>query len=96
MNGAKGFRESSSYGEHTSLIAIDNYILAQITSADREGKIDMELIVPKNALDGKWPHPWYSGELFSDTLYRHGVIKNKMNITIREDATINLKYGLSY
>lgn len=92
------FRESY-YGSIApyKCILIDKDLINQIVEADKRGKTKMVLVVPKG--DNKranWPHPLYMGKEISKTLYAHGIISQNIEIAIKPDVNMNLKYRLGY
>lgn len=60
---------------------IDYNLIEQIQAADREGKTEMVLRVPKGDNHDNWPHPMYmaekSAELFINTALSRGTSKSK-------------------
>lgn len=75
--------------------AIDNDLINQIVSADKAGKTEMILVVPKGDDRDNWPHPMYMGGNISRTLYRHGIITQPLKITIKPDTKMNEKYHIA-
>ena len=73
---------------------IDNDIIQQVQEADREGKSEMVLRVPKGDNKDNWPHPMYMGGNLARTLYKHGLISKPIKITIQPDTSINEKYHI--
>lgn len=97
INGSKAFKDANGYQlSWEQCKEVDDYILSEIIEADKNGKESMKLSVPKGSEDtSNWPHATYMGSLISDTLYRHGVIRNPIDIEIIPDERINEKYNLN-
>lgn len=74
--------------------AVDQDIIQQIITADHEGKTEMVLHVPKGDNRDNWPHPMYMGNNISNTLFRHGMIKKPIKITVQPDTSMNEKYQI--
>ena len=97
LNTDKHFRESNMRNiAPYKCVLIDNYLIEQVVEADKNGKKEMVLIVPKGDNRDNWPHPKYMGGNISRTLYAHGVISQDMKITIKPDENINKKFHLGY
>ncbi len=77
-------------------VLVDNDLIHQIVEADRTGKNQMVLTVPIGDNHDNWPHPLYMGANISRTLYTHGIISKKMEISIKPDENMNRKYHLGY
>lgn len=74
---------------------IDYNLIEQIQMADREGKAEMVLRVPKGDNRDNWPHPMYMGGKISRTLYKHGLISRNIKIKIQPDAAMNEQYHIA-
>ena len=74
--------------------AVDQDILQQIITADQDGETEMVLHVPKGDNRDNWPHPMYMGNNISNTLFRHGIIKKPIKITVQPDTSMNEKYQI--
>lgn len=97
LNTDKHFKESNMRNiAPYKCVTVDNYLIKQIVEADKSGKKEMVLIVPKGDNRDNWPHPKYMGGNISRTLYAHGVISQDMKITIKPDENINKKFHLGY
>lgn len=88
-------------GQHnsTTIINVDNYIINQIVKADREGKDKVTVKVPLG--EGKvtpkdqtsnWPHAFYMAKCLQNTLYSHGIIRTRIQITLEPDKKINKRF----
>ena len=76
---------------------IDEDILCQITDEVSAKKNQMDLHVPQFTNADNWPIATYSGGpygRFSYTLWRHGIIKKSINITVVPDQAKNTEYGV--
>lgn len=97
LNTDKHFRESNMRNIASyKCVLVDNYLIEQIVEADKNGKKEMVLIVPKGNNRNNWPHPNYMGGNISRTLYAHGIISQDMKITIQPDENLNTKFHLGY
>lgn len=57
-------------------------ILDQIIDADKKKEKEMSLYVPKYDTEDNWPQAFYLGSRISNTLYEHGIISQRINITV--------------
>lgn len=73
---------------------VNKDIISQIVKADKAGLLSMKLYVPVSDRDDNWPHAFYFGERISNTLYKHGIVKNKIEIKIIPDNNKNEKYKI--
>lgn len=76
---------------------IDEDILCQITDEVSAKKNQMDLHVPQFTNADNWPIATYAGGpygRFSYTLWRHGIIKKSINITVVPDQAKNTEYGV--
>lgn len=79
--------------------AVDNSIVSQVVSADKNGKaavtvkvpLDSNDINPKN-LASNWPHSYAMGHWLQNALYSHGIIRKRIQIRIKPDSTMNHRY----
>lgn len=94
--GPKGFAESTLGSVPPSICyEIDYNLIEQIQAADREGKTEMVLRVPKGDNRDNWPHPMYMGGNISRTLYKHGLISRNIKIKIQPDPAMNEQYHIA-
>lgn len=78
---------------------VDNYIINQITQADRNGKAKVTVkvplgpgkVTPKDP-SSNWPHAYYMAKWLQNTLYSHGIIRNRIEITIKPDKQLNKRF----
>lgn len=95
FNSDSHFRESNTKNIAPSkCIAVDNNIVKQIIEADRAGKKKMILVVPKGNNHDNWPHPVYMGPNISKTLFTHGIISQMVDISIKPDENMNMRFHL--
>jgi hypothetical protein len=73
---------------------IDRDIINQVIAADKAGKKEMILVVPKGDNIDNWPHPLYMNRNFSRLLYWHGIISKPIQITMQPDVEMNSKYHI--
>lgn len=94
--GPRGYAEST-VGQVPPSICyeIDYNLIEQIQAADRDGKTEMVLRVPKGDNRDNWPHPMYMGGKISRTLYKHGLIFRNIKIKIQPDAAMNKQYHIA-
>lgn len=94
--GPRGYAEST-VGQVPPSICyeIDYNLIEQIQAADRDGKTEMVLRVPKGDNHDNWPHPMYMGGKISRTLYKHGLISRNIKITIQPDEAMNKQYHIA-
>ena len=84
------------YVSNNDALNFDNYVVSEIIEADKEDVTYLELHVPdmnENETDN-WPLPDYMGIRLTNTLKRHGIIRNDINVIIVPDAEINKKLGI--
>lgn len=93
-NGGSLFESNMGRLSSRTCYAVDQDILQQIITADQEGKTEMVLHVPKGDNRDNWPHPMYMGNNISNTLFRHGIIKKPIKITVQPDTSMNEKYQI--
>ena len=74
---------------------IDNVIINQIISAEKQGFSEIELHVPKYETFDNWPHRLSTAETYVEALYKHGVIQRKIDATLYLDQEMTDKYFLS-
>lgn len=72
---------------------IDDEIIEQIKLADKQGKTEMQLHIPKTQGDN-WPFGQYASNRFAYSLYAHGIISRPIETEMIQDEEINKKYGL--
>ena len=95
FNSHRHFRESNiSNIAPYKCVLVDKDLIRQITEADKEGKTEMVLRVPRGDQNDNWPHPLYMGTNLSRTLFTHGIISQNIKITIQPDVKMNVKYRL--
>ena len=68
---------------------IDNDMIKQIKQADIDKKSKIEVHVIDNNNNDNWPQATYMGRRISHTLYKHGIIKKQIDITIVPDKEKN-------
>ncbi len=73
---------------------IDEDLVFQIKEAEKKRLSKVYLHVPQSRTDDNWPHTTYFGDRISNTLYKHGITKKKLNIEIVPDSQYNEKFGL--
>lgn len=83
-----------SYGDPDALKAVDEYIIQQVLEAEKSGESYAEVHIPSYS-DASWPlnTEWGGGRL-SVTLYRHGIIKDEMEIVFVPDEAVNEVFQL--
>lgn len=97
LNTDKHFRESNMRNiAPYKCVNVDNDLINQIVTADKNGKTEMQLVVPKGDNRDNWPHPKYMGGNISRTLYSHGIISKNIKISVKPDENMNRNYHLGY
>lgn len=72
-----------------------NDLVKKIVEADNQGIESIEVHVPKfNGITSNFPMAVYSNNVFNYTLYKQGLIKKIVKITIIPDIEINKKYKI--
>ena len=72
-----------------------NDLVKKIVEADNQGIESIEVHVPKfNGITSNFPMAVYSNNVFNYTLYKQGLIKKLVKITIIPDIEINKKYKI--
>lgn len=91
----------SSVDQHSAstIRQVDNYMIKQIVKADREGKAKVTVKVPwgdgevnPKDLSSNWPHAYYMAKWMQNTLYSHGIIRSRIQITFKPDKKLNKKF----
>ena len=78
-------------------IQVDEDIVQQVTTAVKENKSRLDLRVPDFGSSDNWPLATYAGgpySRFAYTLWRHGLIKKGINITVVPDKAKNAEFGI--
>ena len=97
FNTGGNFRESNIRNVNPDkCVLVDKDLIGQIVEAEKAGKNEMILVVPKGDNHDNWPHPLYMGYSISKTLVAHGIVSRDMKIKIKPDVNMNLKYNLNY
>lgn len=72
---------------------IDNYIINQIVEADNKDENKATVRVPKYASAGSnWPLPYNMAWWLQNTLYSHGITRNRMTIEFFPDESLTEKF----
>lgn len=71
---------------------ISKDLVEQVAEADKEGKTSVDVQVTDSGKENNWPQAVYMGEYLSAALYKHGVIKHKIEVTIVPSMEYNEKY----
>ncbi|MBR1471924.1 MAG: hypothetical protein IJ600_09830 [Lachnospiraceae bacterium] len=77
-------------------IAIDRDIIEQAIAADRAGLDEALIYVPLEEEEENWPHVIRMGSALSQTLYKHGIISRRIDLTAVPDHAVNERFGLGY
>lgn len=92
---ARSYREINTSNYRAAVVEqISNDVLEQVLLADSQGKTAMELYVPVYGTNDNWPIAVYGGNWISKTLFAHGMINEKIEITIVPTYNMNEKYDL--
>lgn len=85
----KTYRESNiPQLDPENCIAIDNYIINQIVSADEMNIKEIDIYIPRFNTEDNWPIATYSNG-YVDTLYDNRIIKNKIKVRYIIDENVN-------
>lgn len=87
-------------GNHNvkSVINVDNFIINQVITADREGKGTVVVDVPwegKNSPNNpasNWPHSYAMADELSNTLFIHQIIHKKIHVVFHPQRQLNKKF----
>ena len=71
---------------------ISTYLVEQLQQADREGKIQVDLERPAGG--DVWPFPDYMPQRVVDSLYQHGLLDYRMEITVVRNPELDQRYHL--
>ena len=89
------FRDANYQGcDSNTCIAIMNDVIDQLRTAQEAGRSETTIHVPVSEPGDNWPMAFYAGNLISSTLYKHGVIPKRMEVTVLPDPDMNRKYAL--
>lgn len=81
------------YGTDT-VKEIDDYIIDEITKADKSGMDYLELKMPVTD-SYYWPLDIsYAGDRIANTLFLHGIVENKIHVVIVPDMLMNERFGV--
>ena len=75
-------------------IDISQDLVDQVVEADRMGKDSVHVQVTDSGGINNWPQAVYMGEYVSNALYKHGVIKHKIEVKIIPSKEYNEKYRI--
>ena len=95
MTGNRVFMESNKVNIPSDTCRkIDNYLIQQITDAEKKGQDTVKLHVPVFDTDDNWPISDYGVKHISEALYYHHVINSNIKVTFVPDKQLNEKFGL--
>lgn len=84
----------ASYSAET-VKALDENIIRQIVEAEEAGLEEIDVLVPLTS-DEYWPIAIpYASDRIPETLFKHGIIHNKIKIHLRMDQSVNEKFHLN-
>ena len=82
------------YMDTATVKALDENIIRQVKEAEKKGLSSVDVLVPEHPSPG-WPLAVdIGGERIGYSLYKHGIIRTNMKITLVPSAQINAKFGL--
>lgn len=89
------FAENNVAGFEADVVKeLDNQLIEQIIAADDAGLDCVNVYIPVHSAD-TWPmNVSYGGNRISQTLFMHGVVDRKINVTLVMDQNINDRYKL--
>jgi hypothetical protein len=73
---------------------ISDDLVSQIVSADKSGKKEIEIMIPKFSTADNWPLALYGAQRLSNALYTHRIIRNQIHVKFIPDSSINQKYNI--
>lgn len=86
------FKESNTHNINPKICKeIDEELIYQIKTADKNGLSEMNLYVPKYDNDDNWPHNYAFGAKMSSALYKHRIIKKSIKTETIPDKNYNEK-----
>lgn len=91
----RSFAENNVAGFDSETVkALDNHIVEQMIAADEAGIESVNVYIPVHTSDS-WPMDIsYGGNRIATTLFRHGIVSRKMNVTLVMDQSINEEFQL--
>ena len=85
----QNFRRDIADLDYSTRKELDEFIIDQIISADKQGFDSVEVRVPDEHSDTNWPHPYNMANWMQNTLYAHRLIKKRITITFIPDESVN-------
>lgn len=73
---------------------VSTYILEQVIEADRKGQSRVEVLVPQYESSDNFPIALYGGDRIANTLFNHGMTKQRMNIVLIPSEQVNENYNI--
>ncbi|WP_288639338.1 hypothetical protein [uncultured Lentilactobacillus sp.] len=74
---------------------VDNYIVNQITSADKKGQSVVKVKVPIDSRDNKsdnWPHPLNMANWMQNALFAHHMTRTRIKVIFVPDKKVNTRF----
>jgi hypothetical protein len=95
-SGLRTFWEATGYKriDTSYIVAINQSIIDQAVAADKGGLSEVTISVPRFDADGNWPMPAYMGDSVASALYKHGILRNNIRISIQIDPALSETYHL--
>lgn len=91
------FAESNMiFTAHEKVADMSRDVLEQVIAADRAGLRTAEIYVSDTGTSDNWPQATYMGKRLANTLYKHGLISNEMELIIVPSMEYNEKFGLDF
>ena len=82
------------YMDAATVKALDENIINQVKEAESNGLQNADVFIPEHP-SPDWPLPVsYGGERIANSLYKHGIIKSPMKITLVPAREINTEFGI--
>ena len=76
--------------------ALMNDYVEQFKTAEKEGLSEFTLYVPTFEDESNWPFPEFFGERISNSLYKHGIVNNRIRVKeLVPTKDMNTKYNIS-
>lgn len=83
------FKDSNLINNATYAYKCSTYLVNSIRDADEAGITELEIHIPKLNDGDNWPLATYGGNNFSTSLYQHGIIGSRIDVTLIADENVS-------
>lgn len=91
------FAESNTiFTSHEKVAEMSRDVMQQVIEADKAGLRKAEIKVCDAGTEDNWPQATYMGPRIANSLQKHGLVSNIMELTIVPSQEFNEKYGLDF